>query len=214
MRGRETVDNIHQRKGKFIVFEGLDGSGKTTQIRSLALRLAAENKRAEITCEPTKGDIGKMIRKCLSYEIPADSHVIAALFAADRLDHMLRPDGLLNTLAEDVYVLCDRYYLSSYAYQSIDTDLKWIMDINAVSAQKLKPDCHIFIDITPELALERLSQRKTLEMFEEYEKLKLIYENFHSVIEKLKDTENIVVIDGSQTELTVINDIWNVIRTL
>ena len=213
MRGRETVDN-NQRKGKFIVFEGLDGSGKTTQIRSLALRLKAQNKRAEITCEPTKGDVGKLIRKCLSSEIPADSHVIAALFAADRLDHIMRPDGLLNMLANDDYVLCDRYYLSSYAYQSMDTDLGWIMDINAVSARKLKPDCHIFIDITPDLALERLSKRKTLEIFEEYEKQKLIYENFHNIIAQLKDTENIVVIDGGRDEMTVMNDIWNVISTL
>jgi len=208
------VDNNQKRKGKFIVFEGLDGSGKSTQLRSLYRRLSNENKRAEVTCEPTKGDVGKMIRKCLSYQIPADSHVIAALFAADRLDHIMRPDGLLNMLAEDVYILCDRYYLSSYAYQSMDIDLDWVMDINAVSVRKLKPDCHIFIDITPELAMERLTKRKRLEMFEEYEKLKLIYENFHNVIEKLKDTENIVVIDGGKTERAVTEDVWNVISAL
>ena len=199
------------RKGKFIVFEGIDGCGKTTQMTHIAQRLKGAGKKCVITCEPTKAEIGKMLRRYLSGEITADSHVIAALFAADRLDHILRPGGLLDTLEDDVYILCDRYYLSSYAYQSMDVDLDWLMSLNAVSTEKLKPDFHVFIDITPETSLNRLKDRENLEIFEKEEKLKLIYDNYHKVIDKLRHTENIAVIDGDRAEISITEDIWKLL---
>jgi thymidylate kinase len=201
-------------RGKFIVFEGIDGCGKTTQMKHIAQRLKAEGKKYILTCEPTSYEIGKLLRRYLSGEITADSHVIAALFAADRLDHILKSGGLLDMLDNDIYILCDRYYLSSYAYQSMDVDLDWIINLNAVSMEKLKPDCNIFIDITPETSLNRLKDRETLEIFEKEEKLKLIYSNYHKVIEKFKNTENIAVIDGNRSEISITEDIWNVIKSL
>ena len=198
------------RKGKFIVFEGIDGCGKTTQMKHIAQRLKAEGKEYAITCEPTKGEIGKLLRKYLSGDIAANEHVIAALFAADRLDHILKPDGLLEMLANDVYILCDRYYLSSFAYQSMDVDLDWIMNLNAVSMEKLRPDCHIFLDITPETSSKRLKDRENLEIYEKEGTLEVIYNNYHNVIDKLRHTENIAVIDGNRSEIAITEDIWRV----
>lgn len=202
------------RKGKFIVFEGLDGCGKTTYIELIEKRLGLDGKRCEVTFEPTKNEIGKLIRRWLSGEITLDNYTAAALFAADRLDHIMKPDGLLGLLNDSSYILCDRYYLSSFAYQSIDIDLDWVMRINSVSMDKLRPDCHIFLDITPETALERLNTRENLEIYEEYNKLKMIYESYRNVIDKLKDTENIIVIDGNRDITSVEDDIWNVIERI
>lgn len=206
------MDN--KRKGKFIVFEGIDGSGKSTQIKLIANRLSQQGKHCQVTREQTDGEVGKLIRKCLTRQTIVDSHVIAALFAADRLDHILKSGGLRETLAEETIVLCDRYYLSSYAYQSLDIDLNWIMDINSVSMNLLKPDCHIFIDITPETAMKRLNKRKSLEIYEELEKLTQIHTNYHNIIKKLSDTENIVIIDGNRNTKSVAGDILAVIERM
>lgn len=204
----------NKRMGKFIVFEGIDGSGKSTQIKLIANRLSQQGKQYQVTREQTDGEVGKLIQKCLTRQTVVDHHVIAALFAADRLDHILKFGGLRETLENDTVVLCDRYYLSSYAYQSLDIDLNWIMDINSVSMNLLKPDCHIFIDVAPEMAMKRLGKRKSLEIYEELEKLTKVSTNYHNIIKKLHDTENIVIINGNRNIKSINDDIWGVIERM
>ena len=85
------------QKNLFIAFEGIDGSGKSTQVKLLADKLEALGHQVYSTFEPTKSDIGKMIRTIFSGKMEADHKVIAALFAADRLDHLLnKTDGILT----------------------------------------------------------------------------------------------------------------------
>ena len=119
------------RKGLFLAFEGIDGSGKSTQIRLLNDRLLKEGCRVYQTCEPSGGPIGSQIRQILTGRMKADSRVIAALFAADRLDHLLNDiNGMAARIEEGITVLTDRYYFSSYAYHSVDVPMDWVIAAN------------------------------------------------------------------------------------
>ena len=110
-----------QNKGIFLALEGIDGSGKTTQLQKLTARLAQLNIKHYSTQEPTGGPVGSLIRQILTGRTLADNRVMASLFVADRLDHLLNNvDGISQKIDAGVCVLTDRYYFSSYAYQSVD----------------------------------------------------------------------------------------------
>ncbi len=183
---------------KFIVFEGIDGSGKTTQIKLLHKALAERNIPVHITKEPTDDPMGKQLRKYLGGEEKTDLRAIAALFAADRLHHITTEDGILDNLSRGNVVLCDRYYLSSYAYQSVDCDLDWIMALNREAANIARPDLHIFLDVPAEQSMSRVSSRgEGEEIFEKLERQQQIRKNFFELFELLKDKENVLIIDGT-----------------
>lgn len=191
----------------FIVFEGIDGSGKSTQAKLLAARLTAAGYKVYLTFEPTDSEIGKLIRKIFSGERPADEHVIAALFAADRLDHILNTtNGIKKKLEEGYIVICDRYYLSSYAYHSVHVDMDWVIQLNSVSAQQLKPDFCFFIDVDVETSMQRIADNRTsIEPYETSDNLRKVRENYFKAIEKSHSNENIIIVNGKQ-ELGIITD--------
>ncbi|MCL2518515.1 MAG: dTMP kinase, partial [Oscillospiraceae bacterium] len=204
------------RRGKFIVFEGIDGSGKTTQLQNAKEWWESAGCNCMVTREPSDGEAGKLIRQYLAGKLTgADSHYLAALFAADRLDHILKQNGMLEFLNANPknVILCDRYYLSNYAYQSVDVDLDWLIAVNSVSAQICKPDCHIYIDVTPETAFERIKTRGNTELFEKYERLKSTAENYLKTIEKLPE-ENIIIINGENNCKTVCDDIEQIFERM
>src|SRR5471030_3248312 len=150
------------KKNFFIAFEGIDGSGKSTQVKLLKEKLEATGLKVYVTCEPTDSPMGKMIREIFSHKIEADHRTIAALFVADRLDHLLnKTNGILKKLEEGYTVITDRYYFSSYAYQSPYMDLNWVIQANSLSADLLRPDLNIYIDISPELSIERLNKGRS-----------------------------------------------------
>ena len=186
-------------RGKFIVFEGIDGSGKTTQAECLWEYVSGFT-AAELTSEPTDGEIGRLLRRYLSGELAADNSVLAALFAADRLDHITnKENGLEKTLADGKWVISDRYYLSSFAYQGAEVGLEWVESLNSRAQKLLRPDLQIFIDVPPELAMERIRKnRRNLEVFEKTERLSAVREAFLAVMARLPE-ENIVMIDGTRT---------------
>ena len=143
---------IKQDKGRFIVFEGIDGSGKSTQIQNISKRLKAENLKVYTTFEPTDGPVGSLIRQMLSGEIATDQRTIASLFAADRTDHLTnQKNGIKQKVDQGEIVLCDRYYFSSYAYHAQYIDMEWVIHANSLNAEILKPDLTIFIDADPEI---------------------------------------------------------------
>ena len=109
--------HIMADKGKFIVFEGTDGSGKSTQMKLLAKYLKGKGIECLLTHEPTDSPFGGVLRACLTGRIETDERAIAALFAADRLDHITNPGiGIQQHLDAGITVLCDRYYFSTHAY--------------------------------------------------------------------------------------------------
>lgn len=187
------------KKGKFIVFEGIDGSGKSTQLHILAERMSKLGRKCHETLEPTYGPIGSLLHNILSGRIKADPKVIAGLFVSDRLDHLLNEtDGICGKIDSGITVLCDRYYFSSYAYQGVDVPLEWVLKANSLCADTLKPDLTVFIDVAPERAMKRINSGRTqTELFENTERLTAVRQGYMEIFEKLKNDENIVIIDGS-----------------
>jgi len=160
------------KRGAFIVIEGLDGSGKTTQAKLLASRLSRSH-QAVYTAEPSQGRIGTYIRgSCLYGEKRLPPPVEALLFAADRLEHV--ENEIKPAVAEGKLVVCDRYVYSSLAYQgSADLSISWIAEVNRYA---LKPDFAVFIDVSPEKVLQRLNRRKSvMETVETQRKVREIY---------------------------------------
>ena len=140
---------MSEKKGSFIVFEGIDGSGKTTQINLLKQKIEALNIKCLETREPSDGPIGVMIRQCLTGRMQMDEAALAALFAADRLDHINNgTNGLKNKLEDGICVISDRFVLSNYAYQSVKAPLDWVMNLNSQALKILRPDCHISVSYT------------------------------------------------------------------
>jgi len=203
-------------KGKFIVFEGIDGSGKSTQIELLRKNLTESGHQVYITREPSDGPIGVMIRQCLGGRLKVDEKTMATLFAADRLDHIHNGNnGLKAKQEQGVDILSDRYYLSNYAYQSVGVELDWVQQLNREAAKDMRPDLHIFIDVPVDVALARIhSNRGDVELYENYERLNHTRNMFLQVIHELKESENIVIIDGSGTVEEIAQAIWSEVKKL
>ncbi len=202
--------------GKFIVIEGIDGSGKSTQVDRLYHRLQKENPDVVSTFEPSDGVVGRLIRDMLNGSIAVDQRTLAALFAADRTDHLLAPgNGVKAMVDQGRVVLCDRYYFSSYAYHARYMDMDQVIQMNAHNAQILTPDLNIFIDVAPEVCLERIrSSRSSFDIYEKIEVLKAVRENYLLAFERLKDKEHIIVINGNDSLDAVERSIYQKVRGL
>ncbi len=189
--------------GKFIVIEGLDGTGKTTQIKKLAEYLGSVGEKVHITCEPTGDESGKLIRRVLSGEIKSSPWATAALFLADRINHNTNPEnGIKKYLDEGFTVISDRYYYSTFAYQGCETDLQWAMDMHYGCPELTRPELVLFLTMPVEKCLERIRANRpesAIEIYENEESLARISAQFDKVFKMLKDKENIIYIDASGT---------------
>jgi|GEM_PF-285335 len=147
-------------RGLFIVLEGIDGAGTTTQAHRLVAWLAARGRRAHFTCEPSPGALGALARRALRGEPlgrgerPLPSEALALLFAADRADHWRNEVEPL--LAAGVDVVCDRYVYSSLAYQSQEHPLRWVRALNELFPA---PDALLYLRASAELASARRAAR-------------------------------------------------------
>ena len=163
------------KKGAFIVVEGLDGSGKTTQARTLFRKLCLDHK-VILTAEPSQGKIGKFIRKQVLYgDKRLPTQVEALLFAADRLDHL--QNVIMPALNRGEIVVSDRYIYSSLAYQgAVGLDIAWIETVNSSA---LKPDLALFIDVDPRVVLSRIKRKRSImENLQTQEIVRNVYLNF------------------------------------
>lgn len=199
-----------KKQGIFLALEGIDGSGKSTQSQLLAERLASLGLPCHITQEPTDAPIGRLIRQILTGEWTADSRVTASLFTADRLDHLLNANnGLCQKIADGTNVICDRYYFSSYAYQSVDMPLDWLLAANRPAAELLRPTLTLFLDVPVARALARIQAgRGRTELYEKEERLLAVRQQYFKAFAKLRAEENIAVIDADADAATVAERIW------
>lgn len=197
-------------RGHFFALEGIDGSGKSTQLALLAQHMEEAGRPCLTTCEPTSGPIGTLLRQVLTGQVRCDNRVVAPLFVADRLDHLLNEEtGLCRAVEDGITVLTDRYYFSSYAYQSVDLPLEWVMEANRPCAQLLRPTATLFIDLSPELALERIRQNRAgTELFETMERLTRTREQYFRAFEALKDTERVIILPGDRDPEALSREIW------
>lgn len=192
---------MENKKGLFIVFEGIDGSGKTTQARMLAEHLEGLGRRTYLTAEPTKFPSGVALREALGGKVKKSECEMAVMFVEDRIQHNINAESGINALVGDgVDVICDRYYYSSLAYQGQATDYEWVKNMNLSCPEIRRPDVCIYIDLLPEQSLERISKgRESLEIYENADTLTRVRNKFLSVIEDLSKTDNIRIIDGYRT---------------
>lgn len=177
-------------KGKFIVIEGLDGSGASTQVSMLSDYLASKGYKVIITKEPTNNLIGGLIRGQLTHEWKSNPECLQLLFAADRSHHIEKE--IIPALEKGYIVVSDRYMHSSVAFGSIDCDIEWLKSINS---KFLKPDVSIILDVPPEVSIERIARsRAGFELFEDKSKLDKVRAEFAKLS---KEYGGVTVIDGT-----------------
>ena len=172
---------------KFIVFEGIDGSGTSTQASLLKDYFLARGEKAVLSPEPSSGPIGNLIRETLKGRIffSNDRQIfneqMAYLFAADRYDHLYNEiDGVFKLIADDYRVIATRYYFSSLAY-----NCRTVNQFNLVerlNARFPNPDLLVYIDLPVEISLERLEERSLKEVYENEEKLKAVSQNYRDIL--------------------------------
>lgn len=207
---------IKRKQGCFIVLEGLDGSGKSTQAQSLVQFLSQKGMVCHLDREPTDGPVGRLLRSALRGECQMDPRTLALLFAADRLEHVTVPEtGILARLQRGEWVISDRYYLSSYAYQMADMPLSWVCRLNQPVTALCRPDMQLFIDSDPEICLARISgNRADTELFENRQRLEMTRANFFKIFHRLQQTERIVTVNGNVCPQEVFGQLCNAIAPL
>lgn len=187
---------------KFIVVEGLDGTGKTTQIKLLAEYLENKGESVFTTAEPTALPTGKLLRQILGGSVESDPWATAALFFSDRIRHCNAEGGIKDRMAKGDIVITDRYYFSTFAYQGMDTDLDAVINMHYSCPDLVHPDLVIFLTMSPEACMNRIKANRGAEEIEIYENvasLTRVAERFDTVFTQLKDKENVVYIDASGT---------------
>lgn len=186
-------------KGKFIVVEGLDGSGKGTQIALLSKSLSERGFKVHLTSEPTQYATGGLIRDALGGLTKRTPYELAGLFLADRIAHCENPsDGIKAMLERGYYVVCDRYYFSSLAYQGMDIGLDWLCDANINCPAIIRPDVCIFLDLSSDEADRRIDAgRSSREIYENRETIERVRKMYLRVFEILKNTHTIKTVCAS-----------------
>jgi dTMP kinase len=194
----------------FVVFEGPDGSGTSTQLNLLKychLQEApdgahrAQNllyNRTSPTYEPTGGPIGHIIHQALRGEKPLHAKTLAHLFAADRNEHLYAPDGIVERCARGELVVCDRYVLSSLVYQGLTCADDTPEILNAAFPL---PELLCYFDIDSELAEKRMAKRSFKEIYEYLDFQKQVRERYQALLPGYtREGVRVEVIDASQSE--------------
>lgn len=204
-QGVPSYGAAEERRGVFVVFEGIDGAGTSTQAERYAAHLRAAKRLVHVTREPSGGPVGSLLRLMLTHRVSLagarQAELMALLFAADRLDHV----GVeIEPLLRDGYVvISDRYDLSSLAYQAMTAEgggdepgamVPWIRELNR---HALRPDVTVVIDVAPELAEQRRRGRGgAQELFEQAE-LQARLAGAYRRAEQLVPGDRIVHVDGN-----------------
>jgi dTMP kinase len=194
-----------RNNARFIVFEGLDGAGTTTQAARLHGHFTHNGAPGFLTNEPTPEPIGTFIRRLLTGKEEGrdgttyrpDERAMGLLFAADRLAHSAVIEG---TRSRGIRVICDRYLLSSMAYQTLDSSItaEWVIDVNRGCAI---PDLTLFVAVPVDVCLARINARKTdPSMYETRAELERVSANYEKMLSiYAKQFGRVVRIDGTQS---------------
>ncbi len=211
-------------RGRFVVIEGIDGSGTTTQTGMLVSRLRTDGITARATREPSGGPLGALIRQILTGRVALPSGAasgesrgswatMALLFAADRMDHIgweIDP-----ALRNGEFIVSDRYLPSSLAYQSltapsdVEAPLEWVTSLNRMA---IRPEVTIVLDVPPDVAAQRRDQRGEPEQMYERLELQRRLAAFYRDLPRTMPNDNVVVIDGMGLPTDVHARIVSVVR--
>lgn len=197
--------------GRFIVLEGIDGSGKGTQLELLREALEARGHKVWLTREPSESPIGRMIRQGLTGGERFDEATMALLFAADRLVHI---DEVRVHLDQGDIVLCDRYILSSLAYNSQSLSLEWILSLNKEADKRLHPDLTLLFDLSSQEAMHRIDLRG--EQTERYETQSQLYQvgEMYRMLADVRLDDNVTRIDAARTPDEVHQGVMKIVANI
>ena len=201
--------------GKFIVFEGIDGAGKSTQVNLLKEKLISLGCDVALTAEPTTLPSGKALRRALSGEDKKSECEMSTMFVLDRIAHNTdKESGIIPLCEQGKVVISDRYYYSTLAYQGHSTDYEWVKNMNLRCPEIKRPDLCIYLDLLPEQSLARITARnEQVEIYENLEKLTNVRNTFLSVIEDLRrDGEKIFVVTADRTIEEIATEIFDIIH--
>jgi dTMP kinase len=176
-----SAEDTHETLKNFIVFEGIDGSGTTTQLRKVSSLFENRGIGYIATAEPTSRPEGLLIRRILRGEIPAHPGTVAFLFAADRHEHLYGQEGIISSLQNGEIALCDRYLLSSLAYQGVTCESDLPIFLNS---RFPRPGLTLYFRIDPEMAMKRVLQREHLEIYEKLYMQKKVGDAYERIVEK------------------------------
>jgi dTMP kinase len=210
-------------EGHFIVIEGIDGSGTTTQCAILAERLIQKGLPSRTTREPSDGPIGVVIRQILTGRVvvpgrdgarPPGWATMATLFASDRLDHL--EADVIPSLTDGVTVICDRYDYSSVAYQTVsggggDDVSTWVRELNRHAR---RPDLTLVLDVDPKVAASRRGTRSGRPELYEVDELQVELAQFYAKIDELFPGDTIRHIDANCGVEGVTGAIWSEVMAL
>jgi dTMP kinase len=179
-------------KGKFIVFDSLDGAGNSTQVKLLADYLNKIGKRTHITKEPTSSLIGGLIKSQLTHDWKSSPECLQLLFCADRAYHLEKE--IIPLLKKGINVISDRYFFSTMAYGNLEiNDLNWLIEINK---KFILPDLTFFLKVSPRVCIERIKKdRFEITLFEKEEILRKVWKNYEILAKKFK---NVFIINGER----------------
>ncbi|MEK7503732.1 MAG: dTMP kinase [Patescibacteria group bacterium] len=206
------IKNPYQ--GKFIVFEGLDGSGSTTQasklrewLNKIGKELVLGRPQAHLTKEPTNNIIGGLIRGQLTGDWKTRPECLQLLFAADRSHHLEKE--VIPLLKDGATVISDRYFFSTIAFGATEiADKEWLAEINKPF---LLPDLTFLIKVSPKVCLQRIKgDRFSVELFEKEESLTKVWQNYEELAEKFAD---VYIIDGEKSIEEIFGEIKSIIHS-
>ena len=213
----------------FVVFEGGDGSGTSTQMEILKSSFTAQPGlgffnvyppkgpgssplRLFPTFEPSDGPIGRFIRSALRGEISLKNETLAFLFAADRNEHLFGPGGIEEHAKLGDLVVCDRYILSSLVYQGITCGEELPVRLN--SSFPL-PEVLIFFDVAPEIAQKRMENRQKKDIYEFLEFQVQVRERYRALLPEFEAAGcKVVIIDASRPPDEVADEVWKILQKM
>lgn len=187
--------------GLFFAIDGPDGAGISTQVRLLADYLSSAGRRVVPTKEPSTGPVGNLLRQVLTGRLHhvdgsrVDEALLALLFSADRLDHL--KNEIEPALSRGFDIVCDRYILSTLAYQSQQEDLAWLAVLNE---RARRPDLTFVLDVSAETSMRRIHEsRSETERYESVEQLAAIRASFQALANRPQSDAigDVVLIDGA-----------------
>lgn len=205
---------MSSQRGKFIVFEGLDGCGKSTQLEKLRVRLntccrSAGTRKIFPTREPSDSIPGVICRavskKSIQLSHPESE---ALLFACDRYEHIQKE--ILPQLQAGNHVLCDRFFLSNFAYQSNTSSFDSLLHYNSGAIELATPDITVFIDASPEECERRRAiERATEEKYEKVEHARLVQKEYQTAIDYFKSQgHRFIIVPGDGDPEEIFEKLW------
>ncbi len=189
----------------FIAFEGLDGSGSSTQSRILAESLEKKGRASLMTKEPSSDSpIGRLIREVLQHKWTASAEGLQLLFSADRAEHL--KNVIEPALNSGQIVITDRYLFSTLAYGGMNVNIDWLKILN----QNFRlPDITFLLKLSPDECIKRIAGRGSdFELFEKKDKLTKIWGNYEAIMEDFPDIQ---IIDASKEIDEIAEEIWRIV---